>query len=215
MLLVKSDLQDDKILKSAVTVASGVTRHLEKVDSRLLGHFSTIPVHGGDSALYMSIAKVIGGSFLDGTGVHSTVRAAMERLPHAITAVFEWSKLNLAPASMHELLLRWDAEHLRTVLASLSFINWRVQHDLEFPLRYVWHEMMRVFCDRMGNVTKISAFRLPHPPEQCLACSCCMRAVFNCKCCGTWDHRMLRTEIVSWPTGYKRSKCSQSTSEAR
>lgn len=160
MLLVKSDLQDDKILKSAVTVASGVTRHLEKVDSRLLGHFSTIPVHGGDSALYMSIAKVIGGSFLDGTGVHSTVRAAMERLPHAITAVFEWSKLNLAPASMHELLLRWDAEHLRTVLASLSFINWRVQHDLEFPLRYVWHEMMRVFCDRMGNVTKISAFRI-------------------------------------------------------
>lgn len=153
----KSIIEEQNDLETVSFTMLGNIERLDEGSVRMLNHTVLVPmlIDGSDIE---AIANVNVQPF-ERTNMMPSIRSVMNKIPCAMVAVFEWVKANVASEETDEIFLLWSMDHMRSTLTHLVLLPiWNMQ-TYDMSIRYIWHETMRVYLDRLTNLDKVQKFR--------------------------------------------------------
>ena len=161
----KSVVEDRADLVSARFTLLGDIKRLCSANVRLLNHLILLPMMV-DASNVESIAETNIQPFQDAT-IHPAIKNVLSRLPAAMAMMHDWVKANLAPEGTEESFLLWNIQQMFMPMSSLVLLPIWKMDTYDLCLRFIWHETMRVYCDRLADLDKVLTFR--QNASECIA----------------------------------------------
>ena len=156
-MLNKSLIEEQNDLETVSFTMLGNIERLNEDSVRMLNHTVLVPMIMEASDME-AIAQVNVQPF-ERTNMIPQIRAVMNKIPSAMVEVFEWVKKNVTSEETDEIFLLWSIDHMRSTLTHLVLLPiWSMQ-TYDMCIRYIWHETMRVYLDRLTNLDKVRNFR--------------------------------------------------------
>ena len=156
-IMEKNKFHNSKQLSRAILAISCDTSKLNVNPVRLLGSLAV--VHMTTYSTESNIQIALTTSDLKGIVTSNSVKSVFMRLPAALTYVYEWVCEHVRPARSEDVFLRWSQVHLQLSVKALSLVTWSDMDGPNVGLSFVWHDLMRIYSDRMTNLQQIEQFR--------------------------------------------------------
>ena len=159
-------VEDDKSLANLVVASSVQTSWLVSRTAR-----SHLPTHSHRRLLagmalilfgpisHESIKTILAEVSLTSPKLALGVKQVTERLHVTLHTIHDWVTQNVAPSGPDDSMLMWDVEHLRMVTNSILWLPLGRMKNPEECIRFVWHELMRVYSDRIMGIKQIENLR--------------------------------------------------------
>ena len=157
-ILDEKKYDNDQQLSRIFFIASSIIDKTKiSKQRRLLGSFALITMGNYSAQSRIKIATIT--SDLGKIIPSNTVKAVFARLPYALSQVHDWVLEHLQPTKNEDVFLRWSLAHLQMNVKALSFVSWSDMDGPNLCFSFVWHDLMRVYSDRITNLQQIEEFR--------------------------------------------------------
>ena len=153
----KSQIDEQIDLENVTFTMFGDLKCLHEGSVRMLNHLTLVPMIMGNSNIE-SIAKVNVQPFAS-SNLHPAIKGVIDRIPAAMMSVYEWVKDNVVSQETDEIFQLWSMECICMPFSSMVLLPIWNMETYDLCLRFIWHETMRVYLDRLTNLDKVQKFR--------------------------------------------------------